>query len=90
MRRREFIALLGGSVAAGWPLAARAQQARVPTIGALLTSNPPPEVFLKGFREGLREAGYVEGRNIWLEIRSAEGRASLLPERASALAPVFS
>ena len=84
MRRREFITLLGGA-AAVWPLAAAAQQARVPVIGVLLTGNPDPEIFLKGFREGLKEFGYIEGRSIRLEVRSAEGRASLLPERAAEL-----
>ena len=84
MRRREVIALLGGA-AAGWPLGARAQQAKLPTIGILLTGNPAPEVFLTGFREGLREAGYVEGRNIRVEVRSAEGQAALLPEKAAEL-----
>ena len=66
MKRREFIALLGG--AAAWPLAARAQQAKVHTIGVLgLTPNPEP--LLKALREGLRDAGYVEGQNLRLEIR---------------------
>ena len=84
MKRREFIMLLCGA-AAGWPLRARAQQARMPTIGVLLTGNPDPEIFLKGFREALREAGYIDGQNIRLEVRSADGRAALLPERAAEL-----
>jgi putative ABC transport system substrate-binding protein len=80
MKRREFITLLGG--AAVWPLAARAQQTKVPVIGVLILGNPDPGPFLKGLRDGLRDAGYAEGRNIRLEIRSAEGKANLLPERA--------
>src|SRR5262249_1553608 len=82
MRRREFITLLGA--AAAWPLAAGAQ-AKVPTVGVLLTGHPDPEVFLKGFRDSLREAGYIDGKNIRLEVRSAEGRAVLLPAKAAEL-----
>jgi putative ABC transport system substrate-binding protein len=82
MKRREIIALLGG--AAAWPLAAQAQQ-RLPVIGILLTGNPAPEVFLKSFREALREEGYIDGQTTRLEVRSAEGRAALLPEKAAEL-----
>ncbi|MGB8398777.1 ABC transporter substrate-binding protein [Bradyrhizobium sp.] len=57
----------------------------MPTIGVLLTGNPDPEIFLKGFREALREAGYADGQNIRLEVRSAEGNSSLLPEKAAEL-----
>jgi hypothetical protein len=74
--RREFITLLGGGAAA-WPLAARAQQPKVPTIGVLVSGNPEPELLLKALRNGLRDLGYTEGRNIRLEIRTAEGRADL-------------
>ena len=84
MKRREFITLFCGA-AAGWPLVVHAQQAKVPVIGVLLTGNPDPEVFLKGFREALREFGYIDGQSIRLEVRSGEGRASLLPERAAEL-----
>jgi putative ABC transport system substrate-binding protein len=84
MRRREFIMLLGGAVA-GWPLVTGAQQAKMPVVGVLLTGNPDPEVFLKGFREALRVFGYIDGQSIVLEVRSGEGRASLLPERAAEL-----
>jgi putative ABC transport system substrate-binding protein len=84
MKRREFIALLVG--AAAWPLSARAQQpGKVPTVGVLVLGSPPPEAFFRALREGLREVGYSEDRNIKLEIRSGEGRASLLPERAADL-----
>ena len=84
MQRREVIATLAGAAAA-WPLAARAQQARVPTIGVLVAGNPPPEPFLRVLREGLREVGLTEDRNIKLEIRSADGRAGALPENAAEL-----
>jgi putative tryptophan/tyrosine transport system substrate-binding protein len=83
MKRREFIGLIG-SVAA-WPLTARAQQAKVPTVGVLLTGNPDPEIFLKGFRGALRDVGYTDGQNIRLEVRSAEGKSVLLPQKAAEL-----
>ena len=82
MRRRKFIALLGGAAAA-WPLAARAQQAKVYTIGVLTLPNPGP--LLEALREGLRDAGYVEGRNLRLEMRSAPGRPDLQLEKAAEL-----
>jgi putative tryptophan/tyrosine transport system substrate-binding protein len=88
MRRREFVALLGGSVglgilsleAGGW--VARAQSGKVPRIGVLLLGNPNPEPFLKAFRAGLNERGYMEGRNIALDIRSADGDMNRLNEAA--------
>ena len=81
MNRREFTTLLGGAAAA-WPLAARAQQPRVPTIGVLVLGIPDPGPFLGALRDGLRNLGYSEGRNIRLETRTAEGRSSLLDEKA--------
>ena len=84
MTRREVIALVVGAAAA-WPLAARAQQARVYTIGVLTLINPNPEPLLKALREGLSEAGYVEGRNLRLEIRSAAGKPDLQLENAAEL-----
>jgi putative ABC transport system substrate-binding protein len=84
VNRRDFITLLGGAVA-GWPLAARAQQARVYTIGVLTLTSPSPEPLLKALREGLHDAGYVEGRNLRLEIRSAAGSPDLQLERATEL-----
>ena len=84
MRRREFITLLGGAAAA-WPLTARAQQAKMPTVGVLALGNPPVEPFVKGLQDGLQAIGYSEGRNIRLEIRSAGGVAGRLPELAAEL-----
>lgn len=84
MRRRAFIAL-GGGAAAAWPLALSAQQGKVPTIGVLVLGTPLPGPFLKDLRAGLRDLGYTEGRNIRLEVRTAEGKANLLKDRAAEL-----
>jgi putative tryptophan/tyrosine transport system substrate-binding protein len=83
IRRREFIATLGGTAA--WTLAVRAQQPKVPTIGALVIGNINPEQFWWEFRQGLRDLGYVEGQNIRFEFRSAEGHLDRLPELAAEL-----
>src|SRR6516162_11238167 len=83
MRRREFITLVSSSVA--WPVAARAQQPKVPTIGALVIGNTDPEEFWRVFRQGLRDLGYVEGQNIRFEFRSAEGQANRVPDLAAEL-----
>src|SRR5258708_30141023 len=83
MRRREVRGVLGGALA--WPLAARAQQTRLVTIGVLSLINPNPEPLLKALREGLRGAGYVEGRNLRLEIRTAAAKADLQLEKAAEL-----
>jgi putative ABC transport system substrate-binding protein len=77
MKRREFISLLGGAAAAAWPLASRAQQETVYKIGVLTLTSPNPEPLLKALREGLHGAGYFEGRNLRLEIRSAAGKPDL-------------
>jgi putative tryptophan/tyrosine transport system substrate-binding protein len=84
MRRREFMTLLGGAVTV-WPLAARAQQAKVARIGALYIGLADAESFKKELREGLRELGYMEGQNIAFEFRSAEGKLDRLPELAAEL-----
>jgi putative tryptophan/tyrosine transport system substrate-binding protein len=77
MLRREFLVLMAG---AGWPAAGLAQSAKTPRIGILALGNPDPAPFLKEFREGLRQLGYVEGQNIAIEFRSANGApAQLLP-----------
>ena len=84
MKRREFITLIG-SAAVGWPLAAYAQQPKVPTVGALVVGSPGSEQFWRLFREGMRELGYIEGQNIRFEFRSDEGKISRLPELAAEL-----
>ena len=84
IERRKFLATLGGA-AATWPLVARAQQPKVPTIGALVIGNISPEEFWREFRQGLRDLGYVEGQNIRFEFRSAEGHLDRLPELAAEL-----
>src|SRR5437773_9117281 len=84
IERRKFLATLG-SAAAAWPLAARAQQPKVPTVGALVIGNISPEEFWREFRQGLRDLGYVEGQNIRFEFRSAEGQINRLPELAAEL-----
>ena len=85
MRRREFITLLGG--AAVWPLAARAQQmGKVPRIGYLGSSSPSLEPhFVEAFRQKLRELGHIEGENIAIEYRWAEGQDGRLPDLAAEL-----
>jgi putative ABC transport system substrate-binding protein len=87
MRRREFTTLLGGAAAPLllWPLAARAQQRTLPVIG-LLSSQPATDVLLiAGIRQALNDRGFVEGQNVTIDYRWAEGQYDRLPELAASL-----
>src|SRR6476469_5913280 len=88
MRRREFITLLGGAAVA-WPLGARAQQRqrmrRIGVLMGLVASDPEAQSRVAAFEHGLRELGWVKGRNLWIEYRWVGGGENVLRNHASEL-----
>ncbi len=86
MRRREFICLIGGSAAATWPLAARAQRSTMPVVGVLSPATSEADANrMNAIQKGLKDAGYIEGENVMIEYRSAENQLDRLPALATDL-----
>ena len=85
MKRRDFVTLLAAAAAVAVPRRLRAQHSRIATIGVLVTGNASPNEYLTGLREAFRDVGLIEGQTMRLEVRTAEGRAGLLPEKAAEL-----
>ena len=87
MRRREFLGVIGGAAAAVWPLAAHAQRLSVPVIGFLDATTAADTIYrVSAFRDGLKEAGFIDGHNVAIEFRWAENKLDRLPALAADLA----